>query len=64
MNGQREYLWGDRNIEQLFQMAEIQVNVADIRHRLGALSVEWKIEKKVLEWIREFLCIPDLRGGI
>ena len=45
------YVWSDRNGEPLRQMAERHVNMTDVRQRLGIKSVEWKIERRVLERI-------------
>ena len=46
------YVWSDRNGENLLQMAEGgHENVTDVRQRLGIKSVEWKIERRVLERI-------------
>ena len=45
------YVWSDRNGEPLRQMAERHVNMIDVRQRLGIKSVEWKIERRVLERI-------------
>ena len=45
------YVWSDRNGEPLRQMAERHVNMTDVRQRLRIKSVEWKIERRVLERI-------------
>ena len=45
------YVWSDGNGEPLRQMAERHVNMTDVRQRLGIKSVEWKIERRVLERI-------------
>ena len=45
------YVWSDRNGELLRQMAERHENMTDVRQRLGIKSVEWKIERRVLERI-------------
>ena len=44
-------MWSDRNGELLRQMAERRVNMTDVRQRLRIKSVEWKIERRVLERI-------------
>lgn len=45
------YVWSDRNGEPLRQMSERGVNMYDVRRMLGVKSVEWKIERRVLERI-------------
>ena len=45
------YVWSDRNGEPLRQMADRHMNMTDVRQRLGIKSVEWKIERRVLERI-------------
>ena len=45
------YVWSDRNGEPLRQMKERGVNMTDVRARLGIRTVEWKVEKRVLERI-------------
>ena len=45
------YVWSDRNGEPFRQMAERHVNMTDVKQRLGIKSVEWKIERRVLERI-------------
>ena len=45
------YVWSNRNGQPLRQMSERHVNMTDVRERLGVKSVEWKIEKRVLERI-------------
>ena len=45
------YVWSDRNGEPLRQMQERHVNMQDVRNRLNVKSVQWKIEKRVLERI-------------
>ena len=49
------YVWSDRNGEPLRQMAERHENMTDVRQRLGIKSVEWKIERRVLERIGHVL---------
>ena len=45
------YVWSDRNGQPLRQMSARGVNMQDVRKMLGVKSVEWKIEKRVLERI-------------
>ena len=45
------FVWSDRNGEPLRQMAERHVNMTDVRQSFGIKSVEWKIERRVLERI-------------
>ena len=51
MDKRWRYVWSDRNGEPLRQMQERGVNMYDVRARLGVKSVQWKIEKNVLERI-------------
>jgi len=43
------YVWSDRNGQPLRQMQERHENMQDVRNRLNVKSVQWKIEKRVLE---------------
>jgi hypothetical protein len=43
------YVWSNRNGEPLRQMQARGENMYDVRARLGVKSVQWKIEKRVLE---------------
>ena len=45
------YVWSDRNGEPLRTKAKMHENMTDVRQRLGIKSVEWKIERRVLERI-------------
>ena len=45
------YVWSDRNGQPLRQMQERGVNMVDVRNMLGVKSIEWKIERRVLERI-------------
>ena len=45
------YVWSDRNGQPLRQMQARGENMQDVRNRLGVKSVQWKIEKRVLERI-------------
>ena len=55
------YVWSDRNGEPLRQMAERHVNMIGVRQRLGIKSVEWKIERRVLERIRHVMRMENDR---
>ena len=55
------YVWNDRNGEPLRQMAERHENMTDVRQRLGIKSVEWKIERRVLERIGHVLRMENDR---
>ena len=43
------YIWSDRNGEPLRQMQERGVNMKDVRSCLGVKSLQWRIERRVLE---------------
>ena len=43
------YVWSNGNGQPFGQMSERRKYMTDVRARLGIRSVEWKIEKKVLE---------------
>ena len=45
------YVWSNRNGEPLRQMERRGVNMVDVRACLGVKSLQWKIEKRVLERI-------------
>ena len=45
------YVWSDRNGQPLRQMQERHLNMQDVRTSLNIRSIEWKIEKRVLERI-------------
>ena len=52
MDKSYRYVWSDRNGESLRQK---HVNMEDMLQRLGVNSVEWKIEKRVLESIDQMM---------
>ena len=55
------YVWSDRNGQPLRQMSERGMNMTDVRERLGVKTVEWKIEKRVLERIGHVLRMGNER---
>ena len=55
------YVCSDRNGQPLRQMSERRVNMVDVRERLGAKSIAWKVEKRVLERIGHVLRMGNER---
>ena len=53
------YIWSNKRGPPLMQMQEEQVNMQDIRNILGAKSIRWKIEKRVLQRIGHVFCLDD-----
>ena len=53
------YVWSNRNGELLRQMQARGENMYDVRTRLGVESVQWKIEKRVLERIGHAMRMKD-----
>ena len=55
------YVWSDRNGQPLRQMQARGENMTDVRERLGVKSVEWKIERRVLQRIGHVLRMGNER---
>ena len=53
------YVWSNKNGEPLRQMQVRGENMYDVRARLGVKSVQWKIEKRVLERIGHVMRMKD-----
>ena len=53
------YVWSNRNGEPLRQMQARGENMYDVRARLGVKSVQWKVEKRVLERIGHVMRMKD-----
>ena len=53
------YVWSNRNGEPLRQMQVRGENMYDVRARLGVKSVQWKIEKRVLERVGHVMRMKD-----
>ena len=53
------YVWSNRNGEPLRQIQARGENIYDVRARLGVKSVQWKIEKRVLERVGHVMRMKD-----
>ena len=53
------YSWSNRNGEPLRQMQARGENMYDVRAKLGVNSVQWKIEKRVLERVGHVMRMKD-----
>ena len=53
------YVWSNRNGEPLRQMQARGENMYDVRVRLGVKSVQWKIEKRVIERVGHVMRLKD-----
>ena len=55
------YIWSSKKQPPLMQMQEDNVNMQDIRNKLGIKSMRWKIEKRVLQRIGHVFRMQDDR---
>ena len=55
------FVWSRKNKPPLMQMKDEGKNMMDIRKELGAMSVRWKVEKRVLKRIGHVMRMDDER---
>ena len=61
MDRQYRYIWSRKTMPPLMQMQQDGVNMQDIRNELGIKSLQWKVEKRVLERIGHVMRMDDSR---